>query len=549
MAWDRVLEAGEFREAPKSLGILDDKRIIQEYSKNKDGESLFSKVLEDIWPDVTWYDARDYALFKNEFLQLPLASQEQFVERVKVNPKDFISFTSNILTYPTTKEELSSILFKMNVPLEKQLDERMLVSFQSKILSKLDIKTISESKSEVAKKFIEILQNKDQNPKKITEEINSLLLSLDNPTTFAEFLKLIRDSDAAKWLSWADSVYETLKTFAKGTDLEQKFIAYEKLAPRNPSETLSPVDNTRIALATGGASYTQKWDIITVKWVNGEPTIRFDISTGKRELGKGGYFLETDGIPSSLFKEERIAYQKEKNVLDGKLWTLEKVKFFLSDNKEKFSQETALNDQMKSELKNVLWPILFEELLIDWAKTIGDVINNISTLQDETVKKLEEIRLVFQDGLVKAQKSELESRKAKEAIVRDTLNFLDTIWFNLLPKAVTDKVLLLVNDNRNTISIGWGVIPTEINIQKGILGKPNWMVLLQDDEKSYFIMLFNKMISGKEDGPLSWSWNNILLHKLPMDKTSLRLEIEKWMYEWNQYSETKIKRNLWIKSS
>lgn len=130
---------------------------------------------------------------------------------------------------------------------------------------------------------------------------------------------------------------------------------------------------------------------------------------------------------------------------------------------------------------------------------IENIQNKINSIRDYVVKQSSAIYKTYEKQIKELLKQEEDKKKEQ----LKTLHFLHSIWFDRIPKNITDSIIAQINLSKWTYGLN-----TDIDLKNWILGFSDGIDWNSVIEKQDFIKLFNKMISWDPENPVSLSIAN-----------------------------------------
>jgi len=328
---------------------------------------------------------------------------------------------------------------------------------------------------------------------------------------FPKFLDILRNIDKEKWNEGSRIwLYQRFKSFSISVSPKYNsyFLSYEQKNNIRLKDTPSKLLQAQII---GWLLWTEKpwgqWSIYTAKDDKGN-IISIDVSQNppKRFLSNWDYLLETDFPIENLYKsvEKFERYKKEKapeleeynTQINSIEWILQQ--FFWEDSGDWEEKKEAIKNILSSYHINITDIDFdsFEDAKISFQGLLEKKKEKLNDLQ----KKIENKYKSYLRDEVNKYKKSIQEKDEKQ---KQTLEFLHSIWFDLIPQRFTEQLFDEINSDigwlRGMIDLGNGIRLTEdIDLKNGEF----WSKDTQN-EREVFMRFFNKLVSGDSEEPLN----------------------------------------------
>lgn len=288
----------------------------------------------------------------------------------------------------------------------------------------------------------------------------------------------------------------------------------------------------------------KRWDLLSY-WDK-----LIDEKTGKAYIiWENWYKLETSlNIPN--LTETKVKFQKErleilesidnsKNILNllenkytikNRIENLEKQKTWIIWEDTQINIEINLLSKELEQIQNKL-----KQVVPNYNETQDDLLKSfLEKSIKEDNEKLEELEEKYTKEIKDLYEKAWTNVKENDEKTRETLNILDSIWFTLIPKNITDDIIATINKNPENY---W--FESRIDLK-------NWNFWWINNQltKERFIKKINKMISSKETEPITTNEiDDILVKKIEKDKNSQEERNKELLGKFSTYW---IINDLWI---
>jgi len=460
------LKVVKIREALDSLEIPEDKqsKLIERILKYSDNKELFNNILEQIKAS---FDEADILLIlgKTEKSKDKTEKSKDKTEK----SKDKTEANDNEKEKNKQKEFLEKI--KLLIPLDWKHKE----SYDD-IIGLLNWKKLDD-------KTYESVILKLKNPGKLASIVDDL--GWINSTKYIEFRKT---------LIWIDPSFIDIFD-----PIDVWVISYKAKALLGVSK-LS--DDTNLGLNTLTNKTDDWFEITAIRW-------------GKRNLSLewSKYDLNASFDNSNEIKEINIVeneLQKETESINN---ILKSISILLKYVNQAITDGIELSD-IKSTLK-LNNSELYNELGMDSISSISDIKQKLSWFYKQKELEKKEIIIGKRKKLDKIISNIDKKSSDADKIKKETLRFIQSIGFDMIPQSITDSIISQLNSNdslRNSLGF-----QNNINLEEWNLwtNKDHNLLKINNAEKVVFAEFVNKMISWEKIWPINieaiktWSWEPI----------------------------------------
>jgi len=420
------------------------------------------------------------------------------------------------LTEEDIEEIIEEIIKNWNI-------ERIIENIKNNeyILSKEDIIKIIEK--ETANEAEEIA-NKVKKEAKETEEIDKKYVGV-----------------ILKWLNWKNSShYSDIIKLSENWEIDQvlKLLkwkdnkSFNAIAIDLKTESPEKYNNFKASLIAIDSSFRDSFDDFESKKLEaqnilkiGTPIVSFDWKKWKTIDGK--YNIELDEkwdrklslwnsdykIKSILENEDNLRKNDEidktlANNLKPINETLNTISSILEYLDKAILNKIELKD-IKENIKNTNI-VLYNELNIENLNSPNDIKNAFIWLQKKKEEEKEKLIENAKEEKAKIISENTRLAEQKDKIKKGMLNFLHSIWFDLINQDITNAIIEYVNSNKSSLKdFPW--LKWDIDLEKWKLwfDYDNWNNnSLHPKEMSNFIRLFNKMLTGNINEPNIINWDS-----------------------------------------
>lgn len=410
-------------------------------------------------------------------------------ERKTLDEKNELNklYNSLELTYPKFKDWLNKYLEEFqNTKLKSIVDE----------LSR--IHSWESSKDNLAKTINSLADYLSNNPQETTKIFSSLS---NDPKAYRAFYSFLESSGDERIISSLASIPKKSSNFKKHSTRLNKVL---DKSPYFPSAKDS------IKIETSGAmmiaqvdrdksKVVDTWALPPISYIEGKNWYRVKtdvVSSGLIDLRAqmSSKTMDVEGIVSRL--EDEMA--KNSDTMGGdnsegisqKISRLERTVNKTDDDLERFDIESEIND-LKSDLVEV--------------QKIEDKMRKLQQTSDMVVDAYEREQERFLSDYTKELETQASAIEVKDRDARDTLDFLDSIWFTNIPYIDYLKLQSMINRNP---AYYWFSKPLDINKWFDM-----WDGNSDRNKASELIAFFNKFSWYEIDVDAFRSWNTQDLNK------------------------------------
>ena len=233
-----------------------------------------------------------------------------------------------------------------------------------------------------------------------------------------------------------------------------------------------------------------------LKFDSGNSVIKVD-KEGKRSLSLKGsdYELKSDVADQEITKkidESTNKLQEKLEPINKELWSIEELQKFMEKNKdlpiEEIQKFIFLNFKEKIDISDLQFLRTKEELslrLEKRGKELQKEKNRLVFSTNEFIKNL------LQQNAIDTEKKDFERKKV--------LDFLNKIWFDLIPQKVSENIFKMINESSSYKMKLW--LSDDINIAEWKFWIQKQSDGLQFKDKKAFLKLVHKMLTWTEDLP------------------------------------------------
>ena len=272
-----------------------------------------------------------------------------------------------------------------------------------------------------------------------------------------------------------------------GSYFKSQFEAIEKVGAEYAK------DFWKLWVDRAGGKTDLDWNL---KFDSGNSVIKVD-KEGKRSLSLKGsdYELKSDVADQEITKkidESTNKLQEKLEPINKELWSIEELQKFMEKNKdlpiEEIQKFIFLNFKEKIDISDLQFLRTKEELslrLEKRGKELQKEKNRLVFSTNEFIKNL------LQQNAIDTEKKDFERKKV--------LDFLNKIWFDLIPQKVSENIFKIINESSSYKMKLW--LSDDINIAEWKFWIQKQSDGLQFKDKKAFIKLVNKMLTWTEDLP------------------------------------------------
>ncbi len=346
----------------------------------------------------------------------------------------------------------------------------------------------------IKSKIHDLMVNDDalNDSKKFKEEYDSIInLLKTDENAFVHIAEDLQNQDKANWTNKYSEFKNTLLNIDRSafTDKIDRYEWWLTAAKQKIALWVNNIDWVNIS-DNKLSKKTDDWYSIEL-WKEGR---KLSLNDSEYKIGSK---LDINTNLQSVVEVENNT-KKELKALNEELNTISGIIDFID---QAIANEENLED-VKQEIKSQNNE-LYNELNIDNMGSLEEIKDSIVWLykqkEEEKEEKLKQKKRIV-DEIV--EKNALNARE-KDEKVQDTLKFLKSIWFDLIPQDITDNIISQLNSNSWLRNMLWfnSLIDFE-NWNLGIdsNGDSNNMSL---NEKVKFAEIFNTMIWWDDKWPIN----------------------------------------------
>ncbi len=335
------------------------------------------------------------------------------------------------------------------------------------------------------------LEKSDLNNQEIYVNQLEKLLTQQN---LNKILDIIQEIDAENPTN-KESLYSkfTTKLIEYNNSFYSKIAIYEWVEEKEePKPTLTPSETARIYWALDTENPTIEWNI----YKNWDIIVDVSKIPPERFLWDENFSIWLD-LPIWDFYPAILEFERKKQDIVPKINSID----VLMQNKDYIDDmlDSNLNiTQIKTNLKNIL------NIDTSFINTADDLSkNNLNQLKQNLNQELTVAERDFQNSLRQKINEYRRKIEKKDALARETLDFLRSIGFDQIPQSVTNNVIEQLNSSSGLRTSAW--LTENIDFKNGIL----WTNSDFDEnnitsqEKADFAKVFNIMIGWDENWPIN----------------------------------------------
>ena len=424
-------------------------------------------------------------------------------------------------------------------------------SFKNNFIKKINLFWKSGNKDFIIKEINRLVWNKEDNQNKTeinqnkTKEVINISQTKVNNEKVQENTRIEQDLQSLRKMAnslWNKPEYQAYKDVLKKYDVAD-FMANKEQVLAELKQALSPkvlasiakevwvntpeykeFKNTLISLEWWSGSYFKSqfeaiervgaeyakdfWKLWVdraggktdldwnLKFDSGNSVIKVD-KEGKRSLSLKGsdYELKSDVADQEITKkidDATNSLQKKLEPINKELWSIEEIQKFMEKNKdlpiEEIQKFIFLNFKDEINISDLQFLRTKEELslrLEKRGKELQKEKNRLVFSTNEFIKNL------LQQNAIDTEKKDFERKKV--------LDFLNKIWFDLIPQKVSENIFKMINESSSYKIKLW--LSDDINIAEWKFWIQKQSDGLQFKDKKAFIKLVNKMLTWTEDLP------------------------------------------------
>ena len=506
--------------------------VKQNISRAKEAHKAWD-IEAQVWPilEKFWVNSNQIDKIVSSLSKMSDSKRKNFIESIK--------FAGEVWDKWLIDSELKDIL---NIKETKNILEK---NAKNKAEINQNKAEINQNKTEINQNKTEINQNKTEiNQNKTKEVINNSQTKVNNEKV-QENTRIEQDLQSLRKMAnslWNKPEYQAYKDVLMKYDVAD-FMANKEQVLAELKQALSPkvlasiakevwvntpeykeFKNTLISLEWWSGSYFKSqfeaiervgaeyakdfWKLWVdraggktdldwnLKFDSGNSVIKVD-KEGKRSLSLKGsdYELKSDVADQEITKkidESTNKLQEKLEPINKELWSIEELQKFMEKNKdlpiEEIQKFIFLNFKEKIDISDLQFLRTKEELslrLEKRGKELQKEKNRLVFSTNEFIKNL------LQQNAIDTEKKDFERKKV--------LDFLNKIWFDLIPQKVSENIFKMINESSSYKMKLW--LSDDINIAEWKFWIQKQSDGLQFKDKKAFIKLVNKMLTWTEDLP------------------------------------------------
>lgn len=276
----------------------------------------------------------------------------------------------------------------------------------------------------------------------------------------------------------------------------------------------------------------RNWD----KYIHWDKMIDFSENPPKWYLvNEKWYKLEND-IQQMMNKKEIIQKRKELQSIKLDYFDLEK-----SQNKKRPRIEELSEIQEEDRTENQK---------IELTKLEGEFKSEQTKIEE--LRERAKIIMEFFDHTQLFDKTKEEKRKEDEDKKRETLEFIHSIGFDLIPQGISDSIIARINSQRYRWIINWWnhwfEINWNINLANWEFGEWEWWLENKNDKKVIFTKLFNLILTGDPTKPINVEIVKTNINRwsliTPNQINSILYNEESWILNWFWVKYNQLEKNF-----
>ncbi|NDK10304.1 hypothetical protein GW846_06035 [Candidatus Gracilibacteria bacterium] len=270
-----------------------------------------------------------------------------------------------------------------------------------------------------------------------------------------------------------------------------------------PPEQMARVSSalgTRIDEVKDGSE--QSGNIFTLENTDGTE-INYDVVTNERSLSLDNYSLPSSVEDTGDYQSPKLEYYKVEQEHLGKLSKIVAA--------GKLIAEAAVSDGDVSKIKDILKGegglgySYYRELGLETKTSAADIQQALSSAYQEHNEPIVEARKVYKGALLQLRDNYQKLLKEKDEKTKETLLFLQSIGFTMIPQSITDALIAMINRSPSL----WAEfgMNEKINLSNGGLGFDKNVVGgtgVDLSDKKGFVGLMNKMLTGDATIPVEY---------------------------------------------
>ena len=478
--------------------------VKQNISKAKEAHKS-GDIETQVWPilEKFWISEKRVDVIVNRLSKLNDKSREALINQIKSWNKDLaIKIIDRLAPEGNVNKEINQNKTEINDNNAKiqqvKTEEKQVKTEEVRVINKIEenkdlerdynnlrniAKNLDSSNSQyrdfkaVLEKFYPITE---ENKKEFISELKQAL----SPKVLASIAKEV-------WVNTPE--YKEFKNtlisleWWSGSYFKSQFEAIERVGAEYAK------DFWKLWVDRAGGKTDLDWNL---KFDSGNSVIKVD-KEGKRSLSLKGsdYELKSDVADQEITKkidESTNKLQEKLEPINKELWSIEELQKFMEKNKdlpiEEIQKFIFLNFKEKIDISDLQFLRTKEELslrLEKRGKELQKEKNRLVFSTNEFIKNL------LQQNAIDTEKKDFERKKV--------LDFLNKIWFDLIPQKVSENIFKMINESSSYKMKLW--LSDDINIAEWKFWIQKQSDGLQFKDKKAFIKLVNKMLTWTEDLP------------------------------------------------
>ena len=471
--------------------------VKQNISKAKEAHKS-GDIEAQVWPilEKFWVSEKRVDVIVNRLSKLNDKSREVLINQIKSWNKDLVN---KIVDRLAPEGNINKEINQNKTEINQNKTEEVINNSQTKVNNeKVQENTRREQDLQSLRKMANSLWNKPE-----YQAYKDVLMKYDVADFMAnkeQVLAELKQALSPKVLAsiakevWVNTPeYKEFKNtlisleWWSGSYFKSQFEAIERVGAEYAK------DFWKLWVDKAGARTDLDWNL---KFDSGNSVIKVD-KEGKRSLSLKGsdYELKSDVADQEITKkidESTNKLQEKLEPINKELWSIEELQKFMEKNKdlpiEEIQKFIFLNFKEKIDISDLQFLRTKEELslrLEKRGKELQKEKNRLVFSTNEFIKNL------LQQNAIDTEKKDFERKKV--------LDFLNKIWFDLIPQKVSENIFKMINESSSYKMKLW--LSDDINIAEWKFWIQKQSDGLQFKDKKAFIKLVNKMLTWTEDLP------------------------------------------------
>ena len=471
--------------------------VKQNISKAKEAHKS-GDIEAQVWPilEKFWVSEKRVDVIVNRLSKLNDKSREVLINQIKSWNKDLVN---KIVDRLAPEGNINKEINQNKTEINQNKTEEVINNSQTKVNNeKVQENTRREQDLQSLRKMANSLWNKPE-----YQAYKDVLMKYDVADFMAnkeQVLAELKQALSPKVLAsiakevWVNTPeYKEFKNtlisleWWSGSYFKSQFEAIERVGAEYAK------DFWKLWVDKAGARTDLDWNL---KFDSGNSVIKVD-KEGKRSLSLKGsdYELKSDVADQEIIKkidESTNKLQEKLEPINKELWSIEELQKFMEKNKdlpiEEIQKFIFLNFKEKIDISDLQFLRTKEELslrLEKRGKELQKEKNRLVFSTNEFIKNL------LQQNAIDTEKKDFERKKV--------LDFLNKIWFDLIPQKVSENIFKMINESSSYKMKLW--LSDDINIAEWKFWIQKQSDGLQFKDKKAFIKLVNKMLTWTEDLP------------------------------------------------